>query len=324
MTAPVAGEARPILLLGRSGQLGWELARTLAPLGPVHAAARTDLDLADGEAIRALVRRLKPRLIVNAAAYTAVDRAEAEPERAFAANATAPGLLAEEAARLGVPFIHFSTDYVFAGDGMRDAGGAVRPYREDDPARPLGAYGESKLAGERAVLAAGGVALIFRVAWLYAERGRNFLLTMLRLAAEREEVRVVDDQVGCPTYARLVAEATAQVLAASGPARGFAGLAERRGLYHLAGEGAVSWHGFAAAIFAELAASGRRTPRLIAIPTAEYPTPAKRPAYSCLDAGLARQTFGLALPHWRTGLALCLETLLMPVQTLPPPASLTP
>jgi dTDP-4-dehydrorhamnose reductase len=298
---------RPILLTGRDGQLGYELARTLAPLGPVAATTRTRLDLADEDAIRACVRALKPSLIVNAAAYTAVDRAETERDLAFAVNARAPAVLAEEASRLAIPLVHFSTDYVFDGTPPRDAAGRARPYREDDPPRPLGAYGESKLAGEEAIRAVAGVALILRIAWVYAERGRNFLLTMMRLAMERDEVRVVDDQIGCPTYARLVAEATAQILAASGPADGWRALADRQGIYHLAGAGATSWHGFAAAIFAARAQAGERTPRLTAIPTRDYPTPAARPAYSVLDAGKVRETFGLALPDWQSQLALCLE-----------------
>jgi dTDP-4-dehydrorhamnose reductase len=312
MTGATTGGERPILITGRDGQLGFELVRALATVAPVIATTRASLDLADAAQIRDVVARLRPRLIINAAAYTAVDRAEAEEGIAFAINARAPGVLAEEAARLNVPLIHYSTDYVFDGSGLADAsGGGQRPYRESDPTAPIGIYGRSKRAGEEAVLAAGGAALIFRTAWLYGERGRNFLLTMLRLAAERDEVRVVDDQVGCPTWARLVAEATAQIIAATGAAAGGASaLGERQGIYHLACGGATSWHGFAAEIFSAVAAAGRRAPRLTPIPTRDYPTPAARPAYSVLDGAAVRRAFAVEMPDWRIGLALCLEPLL--------------
>ncbi len=310
MTGATTGGERPILITGRDGQLGFELVRTLATFAPIVATTRATLDLADAAQIRDGVARLRPRLIINAAGYTAVDRAEAEEGIAFAINARAPGVLAEEAARLNVPLIHYSTDYVFDGIGIADASGGRRPYREGDPTAPIGVYGRSKRAGEEAVLAAGGAALILRTAWLYAERGRNFLLTMLRLAAERDEVRVVDDQMGCPTWARLVAEATAQIIAGTGAAaNGASGLGGRQGIYHLACGGSTSWHGFAAEIFSAVAAAGRRAPRLTPIPTKDYPTPAARPAYSVLDGSAIRRAFGVEMPDWRIGLALCLEPL---------------
>ncbi|MFO1153184.1 MAG: dTDP-4-dehydrorhamnose reductase [Rhodospirillales bacterium] len=289
----------PILLLGRQGQVGWELARTLAPLAPVIGLARDDLDLADPDAIRRAVRRAQPRLIVNAAAYTQVDKAETETELAMAINGTAPGILAEEAKRAGAALVHYSTDYVFAGSGDR-------PWREDDAVAPLNAYGVSKLAGEQAIAATGGRHLIFRTAWVYADRGRNFLKTMQRLALERDELRVVADQHGAPTWARLIAEATALVLAATRHRDGWDALAERGGLYHLTSGGQTTWCDFAEAIVAASAPAGERRARVVGIATSEYPTPAKRPAYSVLDCSRLADSFGIGLPDWRDGLALCL------------------
>jgi len=290
--------ARPILLTGARGLLGRELRRTLATLGPVAARDRAALDLADAAALRSAVRDLRPALIVNAGAYTAVDRAESEPEAAHAVNAVAPGVLADAARAAGTALVHFSTDYVFDG---RDPG---RPLREDDPPAPLGIYGRSKLAGERAVAGSGAVALVLRLSWVYAREGRNFLTTMARLARERDELRVVADQRGAPTWARLIAEATAQALASFW--RGDAArLAEVAGLYHLAAAGETTWHGFATAIVA--ATPDARTQRVVPIATSDYPVPAARPAYSVLDSGRFARTFGLALPPWEEGLALCLS-----------------
>ncbi len=289
-----------ILLTGRDGQVGWELARALAPLGEVMALGRGDLDLADADAIRRTVRQAGPDLIVNAAAHTAVDRAQSEREAAFAINATAPGLLAEEAARLGAAIIHYSTDYVF--DGRKNA-----PYQEIDAPHPLNAYGESKLAGEEAVKASGAAHLILRTSWVYGLRGRNFLLTMLRLAAERETLRVVDDQVGAPTWSRMVAEATAAIVAQAHAHGGIARLlADKGGLYHLAAAGQTSWCGFARAIVAHAPHLARR-PSVQAISHAEYPLPAPRPAYSVLDCRRIGRVFGVALPDWKASLLMCLE-----------------
>ena len=290
----------PILLLGRQGQLGWELTRTLAPLAPVLGLARGDLDLADADAIRTTVRAVRPRLIVNAAAYTQVDNAETETELAMAINADAPAVLADEAKRAGAALVHYSTDYVFDG-------AAGRPWRETDPTRPLNAYGTSKLAGEKAIAASGVRHLIFRTAWVYADRGRNFLKTMQRLARERDELRVVADQRGAPTWARLIAEATALVLAAT--RRGDGGwdaLADRGGLYHLTAAGETTWCGFAEAIVAAMAPADGARARVVGIPTSDYPMPATRPAYSVLDCGRLAHAFGIRLPDWRDSLRLCL------------------
>lgn len=287
-----------ILLTGRNGQLGWELQRTLLPVGRVVAVGHAELDLADAAAVGRTLDAVRPDIIVNAAAYTAVDKAESEPDLAHAVNAAAPALLAQWVARNGALLIHYSTDYVF--DGAKSA-----PYVETDPTNPLGAYGRSKRAGEEAVLNSGGDHLIFRTSWVYAARGANFLRTILRLAAEREELRVVNDQIGAPTWARLIAEATALALRQA--------LAERRhgrfksGLFHLAAAGETSWHGFASAIVA--GRGGLRVKTVTPIATADYPLPAARPANSRLDTGAFRARFGLALPDWRDCLKLCLEEL---------------
>lgn len=294
--------AGPVLLIGSTGQVGWELRRTLLPLGQVFAANRPELDLSSADSIRAVVRDAAPSLIVNAAAYTAVDRAEQEEELALAINGTAPGILAEEAKRRDIPLVHYSTDYVFDGT-------ATRPYTEDDAPGPLGAYGRSKLAGERAVGAADGAYLIFRTSWVYASRGSNFLLTMQRLAREREELRVVADQRGAPTWARSIAEATAAVLARCGVPGDIGFLAERAGIYHMSAAGETTWHGFASAIVDAMREHGGKVlaGKVTPIATADYPTPAARPAYSILDNSKLSGTFGISLPDWREQLALCLD-----------------
>lgn len=283
-----------ILLTGVNGQVGWELQRTLAPLGEVIAADRKVLDLADMAHIRSQVAALAPDLIVNPAAYTAVDQAESEPGLAYAINAAAPG----ELAACGVPLVHFSTDYVF--DGRKgDA------YTEADAPNPLGVYGASKRAGEEAVAQAGTPHLILRTSWVYGLRGRNFLLTMQRLAREREALSVVDDQFGAPTWSRLIAEATALVAARWLERRD---LAATSGIYHLACGGRTSWHGFTESILADMVARGESgLARLTAIPTSGYPTPAARPANSQLDCSKLAATFGVRLPDWNAALALCLE-----------------
>ncbi|NYF37786.1 dTDP-4-dehydrorhamnose reductase [Stenotrophomonas sp. JAI102] len=287
-----------ILLLGANGQLGQELRGALAPLGGIVATTRIGA-LPDGNvcevadfdqpaSLAALLDRVQPTVVVNAAAYTAVDRAEDDRDAAFRANAEAPGLLARWCAQAGVPLVHYSTDYVFDGQG-------TRPYREDDATAPLGVYGTSKLAGEDAIRAAGGRHLIFRTAWVYASHSANFLRTMLRVGADRDVLRVVADQVGTPTPARLIADVTAQALQHDG------GLS---GTWHLTAKGETSWHGFAEAIFAEAVAAGvlPRAPSVEAITSAEYPTPAKRPAYSHLDVAKLEKDFGLTLPRWQDGL----------------------
>lgn len=286
-----------ILLIGKHGQVAWELQRTLAPLGNVVAVGRTDLNFSDATAVRRFVAEVRPQLIVNAAAYTAVDKAETERELCHQINATLPGVLAEEAKKVGALLVHYSTDYVF--DGTKQS-----PYAENDVTNPLGAYGASKLAGEQAVLAAGADHLIFRLCWVYGARGQNFLLTMQRLAREREKLRVVRDQIGCPTWSRLIAAATAlaikQIVASK----------ERStysGTYHLAASGFTSWHGFASRIIELLPDAERKCREVEAITTAEYPTPAKRPAYSVLNCDKLERTFGLRLPDWERSLRQVLD-----------------
>lgn len=281
-----------ILLTGYTGQLGRELKRSLACLGELVACDRGQLDLARLDALRDTVRAIAPTVIVNAAAYTAVDKAEAEPTVAEMINATVPGILAEEARRLGALLIHYSTDYVF--DGAKPA-----PYNEDDSPAPLSAYGRSKRAGELAIAAAGGRHLIFRTSWTYGLHGANFMKTMLRLARERDELRVVGDQIGAPTWTRHLADVTALVIAQHDIPDG---------LYHLAAAGETSWHGYAEDIFAEAQRAGllERAPLVHRIGSADYPLPAARPANSRLDCSRFRRDFGLSLPDWRTGLIDCL------------------
>lgn len=286
---------RPLLLLGANGQVGHELCRTLAPLGPLVVRDRQSLDLCDASALRDAVLALEPWVIVNAAAHTAVDQAEAEPELAMAVNATAPGVLASAAREVGAALVHYSTDYVFDGRG-------ARPYREDDPTAPLGVYGRSKLAGEHALLDTLDAALVLRTCWVYAPRGRNFLLTMQRLAASRDELRVVADQWGAPTPARFIAACTAAILA---QARGApAWLAAHRGVYHLAASGSTHWCDFARAILAASPTTARV--RVTPIATADYPTAATRPAYSVLDTGRLARAFALHMPSWQELLAVTL------------------
>jgi dTDP-4-dehydrorhamnose reductase len=276
-------------------------------LGEVVAPGRDAIDLARPHDARHRVEALSPALIINAAAYTAVDRAEGEPELANAVNAEAPGVVADAARRLGVPFVHVSTDYVFDGRNRVDADGRVRPYTETDAVNPLGVYGRSKLAGEDAIRACGGAYVILRTSWVFSRRRHNFLTLMRRLASERSELRVVDDQIGGPTWAGNLADAIAQMLAAIWAQGGVSALARHSGTYHLASTGAVSRFGFAQALFDQLARQSETpAPRLVPVPAIEFPTPAARPACSVLESAKFRQTFGLALPDWRTGLRLCL------------------
>lgn len=287
-----------IMLTGAGGQVGGELVRTLSLLGHVVACTRSELPLECGDRIREFVRMLRPQAIVNAAAYTAVDLAEREPERARLVNGVAPGILAEEAARCGALMVHFSTDYVF--DGEKRA-----PYVDDDEPRPLGQYGLSKLEGERAVAAVGGPHVTFRTGWIYGARGKNFLRTILQLARERPELRVVDDQVGAPTWSRVVAEAVALALAGARRDGSFTLPASACGIHHLTAAGQVSWHGFASAILSQVPARSEYACRtVVAVSSAEYPTPARRPAYSVLDNARVGEVFGIRLPHWESQLAM--------------------
>ncbi len=286
-----------ILLIGRNGQVGWELCRTLAPFARLTAVDYPEIDLSDGAALRRWVRNTQPSVVVNAAAYTAVDKAESEPELALKVNGLAPGILAEETRKQGAWLIHYSTDYVF--DGIKG-----EPYLEEDTPHPLSAYGRSKLSGDRAVQQVDGRYLVFRLCWVYGRRGRNFFLTVSRLAGERECLRVVNDQVGCPTWSRLIGEATAQavrqVLSSRTPDL-------FKGMYHLCAGGQTSWHGFAQAIVESLPAAARKCTGVEAIPTSAYRTPARRPAYSALCCDKLKRVFGLSLPPWRQQLQLVLD-----------------
>lgn len=283
-----------IVVLGRDGQVGFELRRSLAPLGPVVAFGRRDCDLADAAALRRTIAAARPTVIVNAAAYTQVDRAESEPDLAFAVNAAAPAALASVAAECGALLVHYSTDYVF--DGAKTA-----PYLEDDATNPVNAYGASKLAGERAVTESGAAHLIFRTSWVYGAVGANFAKTMLRLAAERDALSIVADQTGAPTSAALIADVTAQVLG-----RRRLGHACPSGVYHLAAGGETTWFDYARTVIAAAERAGRplrcRAEAVRPIATADYPTPAKRPANSRLSTAKLADTFGLMLPDWRDGL----------------------
>jgi dTDP-4-dehydrorhamnose reductase len=282
-----------ILLTGASGQVGYELERSLQGLGQVLALGRARLDLADLDQLRALIRAERPSLIVNPAAYTAVDKAESEPALARRINAEAPAVMAEEAKKLGAALVHFSTDYVF--DGTRQGG-----WLETDATGPLNVYGQTKLEGEQAIAASGVDHLILRTSWVFGMRGKNFLLTMLRLAREREELRVVNDQHGAPTWSRTIADTTALLLAQARTA-GQPWWAEHGGTYHVSSQGQTTWCGFTEAIIAAAGLSCRVLP----ISSAEYPVPARRPANSVLDTGKLRAR-QLELPHWEQALSLCL------------------
>ena len=289
-----------ILLIGKDGQIGWELQRSLASLGQVITLDRKGMDLSNPDSITHAIREVKPKIIVNAAAYTAVDKAESESDLAMQVNGAAPGIMAREARRLGALLVHYSTDYVFDGTGDR-------PYTEGDPVKPVNSYGRSKLAGEEAIRDSGAAHLIFRTSWVYAARGNNFVRTMLRLARERGELKIVNDQVGAPTWARSIANMTAQVLGTKGGRPGKA--RENSGLYHFTAGGAVSWFGFAEAIFAEAQSrfANFKVPTLIPIPASQYPLPARRPANSRLDTAKLAATFGVTPPRWEAALKQCFE-----------------
>ena len=284
-----------VLVCGHNGQVAQALKTQLAGLGEVHLLGRDQLDLAQPEALREPLRQLAPELIINAAAYTAVDQAETEPDTAFAINAQAPGVLAEEALRLGAPLIHYSTDYVFDGE-------KAAPYTEQDVPNPLGVYGRSKLAGEQAIAAVGGAHLILRTSWVYSLHGRNFLLTMQRLLQEKPQLRVVDDQIGAPTWASTIALSTRALIE-----RWQAGRAGAWGTYHLTAQGQTSWFGFAQAIGEQLKARGLPCAELLPIPSSEYPTPARRPANSRLDCSRLAREWDVTLPHWQQALIDCLK-----------------
>lgn len=293
-----------LLLTGMNGQVGFELRRALAPLGEVIAFGHADCDLSDEAALRLRVREVAPDVIVNAAAYTAVDKAESEPDRAFLVNARAPGILGEEAAALGAWVVHYSTDYVF--DGLKDG-----YYSEADAPHPQSTYGASKRAGEQALQDRWAQHLIFRTSWVAGAHGSNFLKTMLRLACERDSLRVVADQVGAPTAASLIADITAHAIR---QVHGQPSDAAASGIYHLAAGGETNWHEYATHLIDRARAAGKpiKAPAdaIRAIATADYPTPARRPANSRLDTTKLRRTFGLHLPHWRAGVDHILDQIL--------------
>jgi dTDP-4-dehydrorhamnose reductase len=293
-----------LLVVGHLGQVGVELQRVLAPLGELWLADKESVDLARPSTIRELMHRTCPDLVVNAAAYTAVDRAESEPELAHAVNSIAPGILAEETARRGALLIHYSTDYVF--DGSKPS-----PWLESDAPNPLNVYGESKLAGERAIAAIGGRHYMFRTSWVYAQHGNNFLRTILRLARERDELRIVDDQIGAPTSARAIAEATALAIRSSVDLRTGEECQEcpEYGLYHMTCAGQTSWFGFAQEFLAWTAARlpGQRLAHCVPIPSSEYPLPARRPRNSVLSNQKSREVFAIELPEWRAALEWVME-----------------
>lgn len=308
---PVASAMGPILLLGKTGQVGWELRRTLAPVAPVMALGRQDIDLGQPDQIRGTIREIDPSLIINAAAYTAVDRAEEERDLAWAVNAVAPGILAEEAKRLKIPLVHYSTDYVFGGRLEGASGtGDRQPYRESDAPCPLNEYGRSKLAGDRAIQSVDPPHLIFRTSWVYSMRGRNFLLAIRKQAREKSELTVVSDQIGSPTWARLIAEATAQILSQTSAGDLGQHIKDRSGLYHMSAAGRTSWHGFAEAILERARLREAETIKaetVEEISTEQLNLRAERPQFSALDCSNLRETFGVVLPDWSLQLDLCLD-----------------
>ena len=289
-----------ILLIGKEGQVGGELSSLLQPLGEIITCGEKDLDLTQESRIREKLREVRPHIIVNAAAYTAVDKAEEEPELALAVNGTAPAILAEEAKQLGAALVHYSTDYVFDGEKLE-------PYTEEDSPNPLGVYGRTKMAGDEAIQSAGLPHFIFRTSWVYGLKGENFLLTVQRLAKERDELKIVDDQIGSPTWCRTIAQTTAniltQILPQNSPGN-LSGFEQASGLYNLVCGGQTSWFGFAQAILK--ASSSSQMTQLNPIPTTEYPTPAKRPPNSVLSTQKLRSAFGITLPDWDVTLKYCL------------------
>lgn len=287
-----------ILLTGKTGQVGYELERSLQGRAEIIALDRSQMDLASLTQVRDVIRTIKPDLIINPAAYTAVDKAESEPDLAMRINGEAPGAMAEEAKRIGAAMIHYSTDYVFNG-------GKNTPYIETDPTFPINVYGTTKLAGEQAIQAAGVPHLILRTSWVYGMRGNNFLRTILRLAQEREELRIVADQHGAPTWCRTIADATAQIVAqAKGAQHARKWWQERSGIYHLTAQGQTTWYGFAKAILEN--ASLAKKPLLIPIATQDYPLPASRPVNSILSGQALAENFHIQTPTWQSSLAKCL------------------
>lgn len=296
----MSNNRKTIILIGGNGQVGGELQRTLQPLGNVIVVDRGcpySVDLTDLSSIRQLISDCKPQVVINAAAYTAVDKAESDADTAMMVNGTAPGILAEEAKKHNALLVHYSTDYVFNGEN-------TVPYTESDITAPRSVYGKSKLAGDQAIAASGVDHLIFRTSWVYGLRGHNFLLTMQRLASERDHLRIVADQVGAPTWSRLIAEATSQAVCQLFSPQMQDRRAELSGVYNLTCGGVTSWYDFAKAILSY----GDKPPKIDPIKTEEYPAPAPRPAYSVLSNDKLDDTFGLRLPDWDKALDLCIKT----------------
>jgi dTDP-4-dehydrorhamnose reductase len=310
-----------ILLIGRNGQVGTELSSLLPRLGGLAALNRQELDLTKPDDIRRTIREVRPQWIINAAAYTAVDQAERDEATARAVNEEAPAVMAEEAKKSGAALVHYSTDYVF--DGSKKS-----PYEETDIPNPINVYGRTKLGGERAIQASGALHLIFRTEWIYATQGRNFLLTILRLATQKQELRVVADQIGCPTASREIAAATVKIVSRlMNEEEGVRSLAETGGIYNMTAEGETSWYEFAKAILSEASSATHTLPwvdaatkgmpflakRLVPITTGEYSTPARRPAYSVLSMARLHHRFGVRLPQWRAEL----QSLFVPEPPVP-------
>ena len=286
-----------ILLTGANGQVGRECQQRFVNLGEMIALDRQQLDLENISALRNTIQHLKPDLIVNAAAYTEVDKAESEPERAMMINALAPTAMAEEAVKLNIPMIHYSTDYVFDGQSQR-------PWLEQDIPNPQNVYGKTKLAGELAIAETGVAHLILRTSWVVGARGHNFLLTMRRLATERDKVSVVNDQFGAPTWSADLAEITAEIIA-----QGIDQIADKSGVYHLTSAGETSWYGFAEVIFAALKQQGKEVAELTGIPSSEYPMPAERPDYSCLNNDKLKAAFNVGIGDWESRMQKLMQEL---------------
>ena len=298
-----------ILLTGKNGQIGWELQRTIAPLGNVIALGRQEMDLADPDSIRRVIRETRPNLIINAAAYTAVDKAEEEAELAMAVNGVAPGIMAEEVRRIGAAIVHYSTDYIFNGTKNK-------PYTEEDEPNPFSVYGETKLAGERTIIETGASYLILRTSWVYGMRGKNFLLTILRLAREKQELSIVNDQIGAPTWSGQIAETTAKILTHRNhsPVKDFIeSLLDTSGIYHLSAAGETTWYDYAKRILEYASQAGLLAespiPKLIGIPTSDYPTPATRPMYSVLSNKKLINVFGIKPKTWDNDLKHCMSNI---------------